>query len=139
MAFCGQCGLLLSSNVARCPRCGTVTEFDVATPDAPVGGNDATIAARGENNTQLRETFHTPPPQPGYPQQNGGNYPSRGNSSSGVKSGGHYPSYLTPPLYPPQPVGNYVPPGVSQPGTSPATNPDYPAPPRKTPKWPFIL
>ncbi len=150
MAFCGQCGLLLNSNVARCPRCGTVTEFDVATPDAPVGGNDATIIGHGDNNTQLKEPPYTPLPQSGYPMQSGGTYPSNkmpeaaypppGNSPSSpsVQSGGNYPSYHTP-VYPSQPGGNYVPPGVSQPGTYPSTDPGYPSPPRKTPKWPFIL
>ncbi len=158
MAFCGQCGLLLNSNVAKCPRCGTATDFDVAMPEAPTNENDATIAARGDSNTQLKETLHTPPPQSGYPPQNAGNYPSNagagaaypppgnyptpGTSSPGVQSGGNYPSYNTP-VYPSQGGGNYVPPGVSQPGIYPSTNPGYPSqppvPPRKTSKWPFVL
>jgi|GEM_PF-679874 len=158
MAFCGQCGLLLNSNVAKCPRCGTVSEINVVSPEAPIGGNDATIAARGENATQVKETFHTPPPQAGYPQQNVGNYPSdagtqaaypppgnypgQGAPSSGVQSGGNYPSYNTP-VYPSQPGGYYGPPGTSQPGIYPSTNPGYPSqapiPPRKRRVWPFIL
>ncbi len=156
MAFCGQCGLLLNSNVAKCPRCGTVTDVDIIAPEAAIGGNDATIAARGENATQVKETFHTPPPQVGYPQQTVGNYPSnpgtqaayppsgnypgQGAPSPGVQSGGNYPSYNTP-VYPSQPGGYYGPPGTSQPGIYPSTNPGYPSqvPPRKRHVWPFIL
>ena len=45
MAFCGQCGLLLAPGTEACPRCGNVTEPELAL-EAPYSDNDPTRSLR---------------------------------------------------------------------------------------------
>ena len=45
MAFCGQCGLLLAPGTEACPRCGYVTEPDLAL-EAPYSDDDPTRTLR---------------------------------------------------------------------------------------------
>src|SRR5436305_3272846 len=52
MTFCGHCGLQLPPGSTRCPRCGSVTEPDLAVEDLHT--DDPTIAAMP----------HTAPPTP---------------------------------------------------------------------------
>jgi hypothetical protein len=135
MAFCGQCGLLLNTNTTKCPRCGTVTDFDIAMPGAPAEDNSATIIAQ-TNNLQpgnARSMPYTPPPPDAtrvtYSTTPGGNVPQSGSN------------YMIPGA-PPYRGSNQAP-GMYQPGVFPGTDPGYPfqAPiqPRKRRKWPIVL
>jgi hypothetical protein len=132
MAFCGQCGLLLNTNITKCPRCGTVTEFDAAMPGTPAENNAATIIAHTNNSQPGSHMPYTPPPasdvsKAGYYTASGGNAPHSGSN------------YMIPGAPPYQSQT----PGMYQQGVFPGTDPGQPfqplTPPRKTRKWPFVL
>ena len=149
MAFCGQCGLLLNTNITKCPRCGTTTDFNDATPGAPAADNAATIIAHTNNlpSGNAPSMPYTPPPSnatPYYPTS-GGNAPQSNNNyvipgafQQGVpQSGGNY-MIPNPQTY----QSNNQVPGMYPPGVFPGTDPGYssqPPPPRKVRKWPIIL
>ncbi len=168
MAFCGQCGLLLNTNTTTCPRCGTQTEFDAATPGTPVDDNSATVIAHTDNPQPGRAPYTPLPPSPEmpspdatkavyYPAPGGNTYPGQRPSQSGnsyptpgtfepgfAHSGSNYP---TPGAQSPNimPSGNKQAPapGMYQPGVFPITDPGYPfqppMPPRKTNKGLIII
>jgi hypothetical protein len=158
MAFCGQCGLLLNTNITRCPRCGTEIDPYAATPGIPTNDNAATIIAQTDNS-RPGGAFATPPPlaaeipahdatkavyytapdastlpepnaaRPGN-LQNENSYPTPGVFEPGFPQSGS--TYTTPsdPSYNALPAGyNQGPgPGMYQPGAFPITNPGYPPP-----------
>src|SRR5258708_38399130 len=49
MVFCGQCGYKLATGNTRCPRCGSVTEADIAAEGPHL--NDPTIVVPPTLNT----------------------------------------------------------------------------------------
>ncbi len=149
MAFCGQCGLLLNTNITKCPRCGTTTDFNDPIPGAPAADNAATIIAHTNNpaSGNAPSMPYTPPPAEATPYYTvpGGNAPQSNNN------------YIHPGAFqqgfPQNGSNNYIPPnpqtyqsahpapGMYPPGVFPGTDPGYSfqPPPRKTRKWPIIL
>jgi len=152
MAFCGQCGLLLNTNITKCPRCGTATDFDVAMPGAPAQDNAATIIAQTNNSHpgNAPSLPYTPPPSDGanapYYAAPGGNAPQRSSNyvipgafQQGFPQSSNNSMIPNPPTY----QSSNQAPGMYQPGVFPGTDPGYPfqppIQPRKRRKWPIVL
>jgi hypothetical protein len=159
MAFCGQCGLLLNTNIPTCPRCGTQTDFDAATSGTPTNDNSATIIAQTDNSQPSRASY-TPQalemPSPDatkaayYPAPERNAYPGQRPSQPGDNSyatpGSFNPNFPSdgsnslmaggsPPNFMLQASNQAPAQGMYQPGVLPSTNPGYPyPPPRKTHK-----
>jgi hypothetical protein len=156
MAFCGQCGLLLTNNTTKCPRCGTVTDFNASVPEAPEDENSPTLMTHTNNPNRgsapytpsslpsdtIKAPYYAAPEGNAYQEQRApqnGTYPTPGGFSH---SGSNY---IAPDVSAPNSLPqsyNQVP-AMYSPEVFPSTNPNYPfqvsPPPRKTRRWPFIL
>jgi uncharacterized Zn finger protein (UPF0148 family) len=127
MVFCGKCGFQLTSGNITCPRCGTLTENEIASdasqPDSPTIAA-STILGVNPAYSSSQETVgpgRPPEQQPlilSSPQSDYGNVEQRANEATNMM-GTQYPSSAQEPtrtVYP-----NYVQPGAtpySQQGTS---------------------
>lgn len=74
MAFCGQCGCLLSSRHFTCPNCGAAADLDLRTQDG--GTNAPTVVSQSSG--------HPFPPVTPIPRS----YPNAADSWSGIPSQG---------------------------------------------------
>ena len=146
MVFCGQCGYKLAPGNTRCPRCGSVTEADIAAEDPHL--NDPTIVVpptlnagpmTPEPEMQLPANYSalpTPSQQPKLVLRPNNNSPGFGAQAANDPTRQVTPQTpLSPanpsgrasyPGYPPQSSGNYTPPSTSYPGFLPATEQVYP-------------
>ena len=149
MVFCGQCGYKLAPGNTRCPRCGSVTEADMAADDPHL--NDPTIVVPPTHNagpmtpepeTQLSTNYSaspTPSQQPKLVLR-----PNNSNPGSGAQAASDPTRQAIPqtplspsnpnmrtsnPGYPPQSGRNYTAPSTSYPGFLPATEQVYPQSP----------
>ena len=150
MAFCGQCGLLLNTNITRCPRCGTVRDLDDALSGVPAEDSAATVIAHTNNSPPGNNPSmpYTPPPSDvtkvpyytapgGNAPQSNSNYMIPGAFQQGTPQS--ISNHMIPNTHA-YPSGNQAP-GMYPAGVFPGTDPGYSfqPPPRKTRKWPVIL
>jgi hypothetical protein len=146
MIFCGQCGYKLAPGNTRCPRCGSVTEADIAAEDPHL--NDPTMVVlptlnagpmTPEPETHLPANYSalpTPSQQPKLVLRPNNSSPGFGAQAANDPTRQVMPQTpLSPanpsgrasyPGYSPQSSGNYTPPSTSYPGFLPATEQVYP-------------
>jgi hypothetical protein len=153
MAFCGQCGLLLNTNITRCPRCGTQIDAHAATPGIPTNDDFSTVIAQNDSSRPGGAFSTPPPPAPEIPAhdatkavyyttpdasthpdpnaarpgnlQNENSYPTPGVFEPNFPQSGS--NYTTPssPSHNALPAGYNQGPGMYQPGGFPISNPGY--------------
>jgi hypothetical protein len=106
MAFCGQCGTLLSPRDVNCPRCGAVTEPDLGAED--VQTDAPTIASSLSNYPSGVQALQADPQRPASPPSAPGQQKlvlpgnaSPANESAGIMEAESYAPPTPPGFLPP--------------------------------------
>jgi len=111
VVFCGQCGLQLSPDIARCPRCGTMTEIAADSNIEPLQADAPTIEATYIQRPQAtmypdvpQQAFSATPPDSQklilHAGSNGGyGYtPASGNEQTSAMNAPNYHAHASTPL-----------------------------------------